>query len=72
MFLDIDGTAWTPMFQFNGDVETVGFLRESVNYIAHHLRHDGHVLVIGTGGGRDLLAAHVFGQPRSSASSSTR
>ena len=64
MFLDIDGTAWTPMFQFNGDVETVGFLRESVNYIAHHLRHDGHVLVIGTGGGRDLLAAHVFGQPR--------
>jgi spermidine synthase len=64
MFLDIDGTAWTPMIEFDGDVAPVAFLRESVNYIAHHLRPGGRVLIIGTGGGRDLLAAHVFGQPR--------
>src|SRR4029453_6916212 len=64
MFLDIDGTAWTPMFQFNGDFASVGFLRESVNYLAHHLRPNGSVLIIGTGGGRDLLAARTFGQPR--------
>src|SRR5262245_54509862 len=64
MFLDIDGTAWTPMFQFNGDFASVAFLRESVNYLAHHLRPNGSVLIIGTGGGRDLLAARTFGQPR--------
>lgn len=64
MFLDIDGTAWTPMFQFDGNFESIAFLRGSVNYIAHHLRPDGKVLIIGTGGGRDLLAARTFGQPR--------
>jgi hypothetical protein len=64
MFLDIDGTAWTPMFQFDGNFESVAFLRESVNYLGHHLRPNGSVLIIGTGGGRDLLAARTFGQPR--------
>src|SRR4029450_2038358 len=63
MFLDIDGTAWTPMFQFNGDFASVGFLRESVNYLAHHLRPNGSVLIIGNGCGRDLLPARTFRQP---------
>jgi spermidine synthase len=60
--LDIDGAAWTPMFHFNGDIDTVRFLRESVLYVAHHVRR-GNVLIIGTGGGRDLLAAKAFDQP---------
>jgi hypothetical protein len=64
MFLDIDGTAWTPMFEFNGDLASVAFLGESVNYIAHRLRPGGSVLIIGTGGGRDLLAARSMGQRR--------
>jgi hypothetical protein len=60
--LDIDGTAWTPMFRYDGDPASLAFLRDSVLYTAHHLRPQADVLIIGTGGGRDLLAAHVFGQ----------
>jgi hypothetical protein len=62
-WLDIDGTAWTPMVEFAGDLSRLHFLRESVIYAAHHLRSDAKVLIIGTGGGRDLLAAKAFGQP---------
>jgi SAM-dependent methyltransferase len=62
MMLDIDGAAWTPMMNFNGDLSSVQFLRDSVLYAAHHLKPDANVLVIGTGGGRDLLAAKAFDQ----------
>ena len=62
MMLDIDGTAWTPMIHYDGDPASVAFLRESVLYAAHHLRPDAEVLIIGTGGGRDILAARAFGQ----------
>jgi spermidine synthase len=62
MMIDIDGAAWTPMMNFNGDVETIQFLRGSVLYAAHHLKPNADVLVIGTGGGRDLLAGLAFRQ----------
>jgi hypothetical protein len=41
-----------------------GFLKYDVTNFAHFLRPDSHVLVIGSGGGRDLLSALVFGQKR--------
>jgi len=63
MMLDIDGAAWTPMMNYDGNVESIQFLRESVLYAAHHIRPDADVLIIGTGGGRDLLAAVAFEQP---------
>ena len=63
MMLDIDGAAWTPMMNFNGDISTVEFLKESVLYAVHHLKPLADVLIIGTGGGRDILAAKVFNQP---------
>ncbi len=62
--LDIDGAAWTPMMGWNGDPASVQFLRDSVLYAVHSIRPNGRVLVIGTGGGRDLLAAAAaYGQP---------
>jgi len=61
--LDIDGAAWTPMMNWDGDVRSIQFLRESVLYLAHHVRPRARTLVIGTGGGRDLLAALAFEQP---------
>jgi SAM-dependent methyltransferase len=61
--IDIDGSAWTPMMNFTGDVSALQFLRASVMYVAHYLKPAGSVLIIGTGGGRDILAAHAFGQP---------
>src|SRR5262245_61870609 len=63
MIIDIDGTAWTPMTRFNGDMRSIEFLRGSVLYVAHQLRPQADTLIIGTGGGRDLLAAKAFGQP---------
>lgn len=62
MMLDIDGTAWTPMMHYDGDPASIQFLRDSVLYVAHHLKPHADVLVIGTGGGRDLLAARAFDQ----------
>ena len=62
MMLDIDGAAWTPMMNYNGDIESIQFLRESVLYAAHHLNPNSNVLIIGTGGGRDILAALAFEQ----------
>ena len=62
MMIDIDGTAWTPMLEFHGDVGKTAFLRESVLYVAHHLRPHADVLIIGIGGGRDVLAAKTFDQ----------
>jgi hypothetical protein len=61
--IDIDGGAWTPMMNFRGDAAALGFLRESVMYSAHHVKPNASVLIIGTGGGRDILAARAFGQP---------
>ena len=39
-----------------------GFLKYDVTNFAHFLRPDSKVLVIGSGGGRDLLSALAFGQ----------
>jgi SAM-dependent methyltransferase len=63
MILDIDGSAWTPMMNYDGDPASIEFLRESVLYVAHHLKRAADVLIIGTGGGRDILAAVAAGQP---------
>jgi spermidine synthase len=63
MILDIDGAAWTPMMGWDGDPASIQFLRDTVLYAAHAVRPNARVLVIGTGGGRDLLAAVAYGQP---------
>jgi len=62
MILDIDGAADTPMLEFGGDLSSIAFLRESVLYAAHRLRPGADVLIVGTGGGRDILAALAFAQ----------
>ena len=59
-WIDIDGTAWTPMLNWNRTLAPLGFMRDSTIYAAYHLRPRGDVLIIGTGGGRDILAALVF------------
>jgi spermidine synthase len=63
MVLDIDGGAWTPLTNFDGDFSQIDYLRRSVLYIGHHFKPSSDVLIIGTGAGRDILAAKLFGQP---------
>jgi hypothetical protein len=59
--MNIDGSAGTTMYRFNGDVATMGFLKYDVTNLAYVIRHHGRSAVIGVGGGRDLLSAHLFG-----------
>jgi hypothetical protein len=61
--LEIDASADTYLTGFEGNLSSVAYLQQDVTYAAHVLRPDSRVLVIGSGGGRDLLAALAFGQP---------
>lgn len=60
--LNIDASAATPLTRFTGDTAELGHLKHDVTNLAHHLRRDARVLVVGVGGGRDVLSALAFGQ----------
>ncbi|MBW2399952.1 MAG: hypothetical protein JRG80_11855 [Deltaproteobacteria bacterium] len=60
--LDIDAGALTVMTKYNGSPEMLGYLKYDLPNLAHHLRSDADVLVIGAGGGRDVLSALAFDQ----------
>ena len=69
-FMDIDSAASTPILRFDGDLSKVQYLRYELTGLAYHFvegrgqRAEGKgfkALVIGPGGGRDLLTALVFG-----------
>jgi hypothetical protein len=62
LMLSIDATASTPLNAFDGDLRAVDYLKYDVTNIAHSLRHDAKVLVVGPGGGRDILSALAFHQ----------
>jgi hypothetical protein len=59
--LNIDGSAATYMPRFNGDLSSVEFLRYDITNLAYYVRNAGRSAVIGVGGGRDILSAHLFG-----------
>ena len=58
----IDASAGTVLTGFDGRLETVEHLKFDVTNVPHWLRRDARVLVVGTGGGRDVLSALAFGQ----------
>ncbi|MFC1478589.1 hypothetical protein ACFL57_03940 [Candidatus Margulisiibacteriota bacterium] len=60
--LDIDADAFTPLTAFDGDLEKLPYLKYDVSNLAHNIRRDAKVLVIGAGGGRDVLSALAFDQ----------
>jgi hypothetical protein len=62
--LRIDGSARTVLTAFHGDLAPLRYLTCDVTNVAYPLRPGSRVLVIGAGGGRDVLSALVFGQPR--------
>jgi len=61
--LNIDGAAGTPMHHFDGTAASIDFLRYDQVNLALHLPDIRKSAVIGVGGGRDLLSAHLFGVP---------
>ncbi len=62
MKLNIDASAATFLTFFNGNVNDLEYLKYDVINLTHYLRPDSKVLVVGTGGGRDILSALVFEQ----------
>jgi hypothetical protein len=62
--LDIDAGAATVLTQFDGDLSKLNFLKYDVTNMVHYIRPNSSVLVIGAGGGRDILSALVFDQKK--------
>ena len=63
-FMDIDSAASTPILKGNGKLDDAQYLRYELTALAYQLveRPNGFTaLVIGPGGGRDLLSALVYG-----------
>ncbi len=59
--MDIDVTAGTVMTGFDGDLSRLRHLRYDVTNIGYWLKTKPEVLVVGAGGGRDVLSALAFG-----------
>jgi hypothetical protein len=60
LLVDIDVWAGTTMTAFDGDLRTVEHLKYDVTNIGYYVRPERDVLVIGAGGGRDVLSALAF------------
>src|SRR5262249_23196653 len=59
--LNIDGMASTQLYKFDGHLRELEFLRYDVTNLAYFLPDRRTGAVIGVGGGRDMLAAKLFG-----------
>jgi len=64
LYMDIDASASTPILKGTGNIADAAYLRHELTAIAYHLaeRPGGFTaLVLGPGGGRDVLSALLFG-----------
>jgi len=60
-WLNIDGAAGTPMPHYYGTDRSIDYLRYDLVNLAYYLPGITKSAVIGVGGGRDLMSAHLFG-----------
>jgi hypothetical protein len=61
--LNIDGDASTAMYHYGGTRESIEFLRYDLVNLAYNLPGIRKAAIIGVGGGRDVLSAHLYGVP---------
>ena len=59
--LNIDGAAGTAMYHFDGTNQSIDFLRFDLVNLAYSLPGITKAAVVGVGGGRDVMSAHLFG-----------
>ncbi len=62
LIMSIDAAAWTPLNFYDGTAQNVEHLKYDVTNMVHNLRPDSRVLVVGVGGGRDIVSALIFNQ----------
>jgi predicted membrane-bound spermidine synthase len=62
-YIDIDAIAGTTAYRFTGNLKQVEFLKYDVTTLAYYLPNRERAVVIGIGGGRDMLSAAIFGLP---------
>ena len=60
--LTIDAGAGTVLTKYNGDIKSVDYLKYDISNLPHYVRKDADIMVIGAGGGRDVLSSFVFEQ----------
>lgn len=57
----IDMGAFTCIIKFNGDLNTVDFVKYDYSSLVYWLKKDYNCCIIGTGGGKDILSALALG-----------
>ena len=60
-WIEQDGSAGTPITNFDGDLRRYGYLFDDVTTIGYQLRPPQRVAIVGSGGGRDILTARLAG-----------
>lgn len=58
--LQIDASAASPLTRYDGDPRKVQFLRWDITALQYLLRPTGDALIIGLGGGKDILTALLY------------
>jgi len=60
--LDMDGFAGTHLYQTDNDLGGMDFLKHDVAELAHSLKPHSDVMIMGVGGGKDILGALLLKQ----------
>lgn len=60
----IDADAGTPIFHWNGSVDELSWMRQYMDHLPYELTDTDQTLVIGSGGGQDILMALAGGSDR--------
>ncbi len=61
LYITIDGGAVSPISRFTGDLKEVDYLRSTTSFLAFQATPHGRALIIGVGGGQEVLAAQMTG-----------
>ena len=62
LMLNIDAYSTTVLTEFDGNIEKLKHLEYDISNIVHYLRHNADVMIIGSGGGRDIISSLEFKQ----------
>ncbi|GAH55784.1 unnamed protein product, partial [marine sediment metagenome] len=63
--INLDGRVGTPIIRYDGDLKKVEFLKYDLPSLGFNLKGKGaDVLIIGAGGGKDVLTSIIYGAKR--------